>query len=41
MTSAAATTEGRSLTYLKGADRIVVDGSEQMRTRTQGGAKCP
>lgn len=34
-------TEGRSLTYLKGADRIVVDGSEQMRTRTQGGAKCP
>jgi LPS export ABC transporter protein LptC/lipopolysaccharide transport protein LptA len=35
------TTEGRSLTYLKGADRIVADGSEQMRTRTQGGAKCP
>jgi lipopolysaccharide export system protein LptA len=35
------TTEGRSLTYLKGADRIVVDGGEQMRTRTQGGAKCP
>jgi LPS export ABC transporter protein LptC len=34
-------TEGRSLTYLKGADRIVVDGSEQMRTRTKGGAKCP
>ncbi len=35
------TTEGRSLTYLKGADRIVVDGCEQMRTRTQGGGKCP
>lgn len=35
------TTEGRSLTYLKGADRIVVDGSEQNRTRTQGGSKCP
>jgi LPS export ABC transporter protein LptC len=35
------TTEGRSLTYLKGADRIVVDGTEQMRTRTQGGGKCP
>jgi LPS export ABC transporter protein LptC/lipopolysaccharide transport protein LptA len=35
------TTEGRSLTYLKGADRIVVDGSEQIRTRTQGGSKCP
>ena len=35
------TTEGRSLTYLKGADRIVVDGTEQMRTRTQGGNKCP
>jgi lipopolysaccharide export system protein LptA len=35
------TTEGRSLTYLKGADRIVVDGSEQIRTRTQGGNKCP
>ena len=35
------TTEGRSLTYLKGADRIVVDGNEQMRTRTQGGSKCP
>jgi LPS export ABC transporter protein LptC/lipopolysaccharide transport protein LptA len=35
------TTEGRSLTYFKGADRIVVDGSEQIRTRTQGGSKCP
>lgn len=35
------TTEGRSLTYLKGADRIVIDGSEQIRTRTQGRAKCP
>jgi lipopolysaccharide transport protein LptA len=35
------TTEGRSLTYLKGAERIVVDGGEQLRTRTQGGAKCP
>jgi LPS export ABC transporter protein LptC len=34
-------TEGRSLTYLKAADRITVDGSEQMRTRTKGGAKCP
>jgi hypothetical protein len=34
-------TEGRRLTYLKGADRIIVDGSEQMRTRTKGGAKCP
>jgi LPS export ABC transporter protein LptC/lipopolysaccharide transport protein LptA len=34
-------TEGRSLTYLKGADRIIVDGSEQMRTRTQGTGKCP
>jgi lipopolysaccharide export system protein LptA len=33
-------TEGRRLTYLKGADRIVVDGSEQMRTQTKGG-KCP
>jgi LPS export ABC transporter protein LptC/lipopolysaccharide transport protein LptA len=34
-------TEGRTLTYLKGAERIIVDGAEQMRTRTQGGAKCP
>ena len=34
-------TEGRRLTYLKGADRIIIDGSEQMRTRTKGGAKCP
>ncbi len=36
-------TEGRSLTYLKGADRIIVDGTEQMRTRTQtqSGGKCP
>jgi lipopolysaccharide export system protein LptA len=34
-------TEGRRLTYLKGTDRIVVDGSEQMRTQTKGGAKCP
>jgi lipopolysaccharide transport protein LptA len=34
-------TVGRTLTFLKAADTIVVDGNEQMRTRTQGGGKCP
>ena len=27
--------------HLKGTDRIVVDGSEQIRTQTQGRSKCP
>lgn len=34
-------TIGRTLTFFKAAERVVVDGNEQMRTRTQGGAKCP
>lgn len=36
-----AQTVGRTLTFLKAADRIIVDGNPQMRTRTQGSAKCP
>jgi lipopolysaccharide transport protein LptA len=35
-----AETLGRTLTFLKAADRIIIDGNPQMRTRTQGGAKC-
>jgi LPS export ABC transporter protein LptC/lipopolysaccharide transport protein LptA len=34
-------TVGRTLTFFRAADTIVVDGNEQMRTRTQGGGKCP
>lgn len=32
---------GRTLTYDKSADTIVIDGNEQTRTQTKGGAKCP
>jgi LPS export ABC transporter protein LptC len=35
-------TVGRTLTFFQNADRVVVDGSEQIRTRTTGGAaQCP
>ena len=34
-------TTGRTLTFYKGTDRIVVDGNEQIRTQTTGTSKCP
>lgn len=32
--------KGRTLTYDKAADTIVVDGNQQIRTQTKGGVKC-
>jgi lipopolysaccharide export system protein LptA len=34
-------TIGKTLTYLKTADTIVVDGNEQNRTQTKGNSQCP
>jgi lipopolysaccharide export system protein LptA len=34
-------TIGRKLTYLKSADTITIDGSEQARTQTKGSGQCP
>lgn len=34
-------TSGRTLTFYKASDRILVDGNEEQRTQTKGGAKCP
>jgi lipopolysaccharide transport protein LptA len=34
-------TLGRTLTLFRATDRVLVDGNEQMRTRTQGSAACP
>lgn len=34
-------TTGRTLTFFRGADRILVDGNEETRTQTKGGGKCP
>ncbi len=33
-------TTGRALTFYRSADRILVDGKEERRTETKGGAKC-
>jgi len=33
-------TRGKTLTYVKTADTIVVDGNEQTRTQTKGNSKC-
>jgi lipopolysaccharide transport protein LptA len=34
-------TTGKTLTFLKASDSIVVDGNQQTRTHTKGGGKCP
>ena len=34
-------TIGRTLTYLKSAETITIDGNEQTRTQTKGNAQCP
>jgi lipopolysaccharide transport protein LptA len=35
------TTNGRTLTFFKSTDRIVVDGNEQIRTQSTGKSNCP
>jgi LPS export ABC transporter protein LptC len=32
--------KGKTLTFFKSADRMIVDGNERTRTQTKGGAKC-
>jgi LPS export ABC transporter protein LptC len=34
-------TTGRTLTFFKSTDRIIVDGNEEIRTRTTSGGPCP
>ena len=34
-------TSGRTLTYLKSAETITIDGNEQTRTQTKGSGQCP
>lgn len=34
-------TIGRTLTFFQDTDRVIVDGSEQIRTRTTGASQCP
>lgn len=34
-------TTGKTLTFYRGSDRILVDGNQQQRTETKGGGKCP
>jgi LPS export ABC transporter protein LptC len=35
------TTKGKTLTFLKATDSIVIDGDQRYRTETKGGSKCP
>jgi lipopolysaccharide export system protein LptA len=34
-------TTGRTLTFFKSVDRIIVDSNEESRTQTKGSQKCP
>lgn len=34
-------TKGKTLTFFKASDRILIDGNEQQRTESKGGGKCP
>jgi lipopolysaccharide export system protein LptA len=34
-------TNGKTLTFWKGSDRVVVDGNNEVRVQTKGGGKCP
>jgi LPS export ABC transporter protein LptC/lipopolysaccharide transport protein LptA len=34
-------TQGRTLTFFRAADKILIDGNEEKRTQTKGGGKCP
>jgi lipopolysaccharide export system protein LptA len=33
-------TTGKTLTFFKGSDRVLVDGNQEIRTQTKGGGKC-
>lgn len=33
-------TTGKTLTFFKSSDRVLVDGNEEIRTQTKGGGKC-
>jgi lipopolysaccharide transport protein LptA len=34
-------TTGKTLTFWKASDRVLVDGNNEVRTQTKGGGKCP
>jgi hypothetical protein len=34
-------TTGRTLTFFKSTDNIIIDGNEEIRTRTTSGGPCP
>ena len=34
-------TSGKTLTFWKASDRVIVDGNDEVRTQTKGGGKCP
>ena len=34
-------TTGKTLTFIKATDSILIDGNQQIRTQTKGGGKCP
>jgi hypothetical protein len=34
-------TSGKTLTFFKASDRVLVDGNNEVRTQTKGGGKCP
>jgi LPS export ABC transporter protein LptC len=34
-------TSGKTLTFWKASDRVLVDGNNEVRTQTKGGGKCP
>ena len=34
-------TRGKTLTFFKSTDRIIVDGNEELRTQTKRGGPCP
>ena len=33
-------TSGKTLTFWKASDRVLVDGNNEVRTQTKGGGKC-
>ena len=34
-------TTGKTLTFFKSSDRVIVDGNNEIRTQSKGGGKCP
>jgi len=41
ITEACRETTGRTLTFFKSTDNIIIDGNEEIRTRTTSGGPCP